>query len=282
MYKMIAIDLDGTVLSHKAGINKLTKQAIKRAKEKGIKIVIATGRNINTTRVVAEQLDLMNTGIPFVSLNGGQVFSYETDGSVKVRYTKHFTKEESKEIFELAMKHKAHVFAYALDENTAYKSKGFSIFALWMKRRVKRVVKTYDPKKDPDAIITKYICFGKRQNMRALRKEIEERGYSIYSFSYITNAKENVEINPKSINKGYGLEYIANELNIKPEEIIFFGDGENDIEALKFAGTGVVMKNYYRDNVRKAANDITELSCDDGGVGHYIYKHVLKEPIPKN
>lgn len=151
-----------------------------------------------------------------------------------------------------------------------------------MKRRVKRVVKTYDPKKDPDAIITKYICFGKRQNMRALRKEIEEKGYSIYSFSYITNAKENVEINPKSINKGYALEYIANELNIKPEEIIFFGDGENDIEALKFAGTGVVMKNYYRDNVRKATNDITELSCDDGGVGHYIYKHVLKEPIPKN
>ncbi|AGJ91006.1 HAD family hydrolase [Mycoplasma putrefaciens] len=280
MYKMIAIDLDGTVFSHRYGVHPLTLQALKRAQERGMVIVIATGRNSKTTKPVAEKLGLLNSGIPFVGLNGGQVFSYEHDGTVNIRYTKHFTKKESEEIFNLAMQHKAQVFAYSVDENVAYKSKGFSFFALWMKKRVKRVVKVYDPKKELDVVMAKYICFGNRKDMKKLRQEIEKRGYSIYSFSYFTNSKENVEINPKSVNKGYGLEYVAKELQIKPQEIIFFGDGENDIEALKFAGKGVVMKNHGRENVRQAADDITELVATDGGVGDYLYKHVLKEPIP--
>ncbi|WP_434325669.1 HAD family hydrolase [Mycoplasma leachii] len=281
MYKIIAIDIDGTVYSRKNGIHELTKLAIKKAKDKGIKIVIATGRTITTTRFIAKQLDLLNTSIPFISQNGGQVFSYEKNGSVKIRYTKNFTAQQVDQIFSIIKQHKAHAFCYTLNENIAYKNKGISIFFWWMKKRAQRVVKTYKPNKKLEAQITKYICFGKKENMRQMRKKVEDLGFSAFSFSYVTNAKENIEINPIGVNKGYGLEYVAKELNIKPEEILFFGDGENDLEAIKFAGTGVAMKNSKLEIVKNAADDVTSLTADQGGVGEYIFKYVLKEEIPK-
>ncbi|WP_434323688.1 HAD family hydrolase [Mycoplasma capricolum subsp. capricolum] len=281
MYKIIAIDIDGTVYSRKHGVHELTKLALKKAREKGIKIVIATGRTISTTRLIAKKLDLLNTSIPFIGQNGGQVFSYETNGKVKIRYTKKFTNKQVNQIFNIIKQHKAHAFCYTLDENIAYKNKGISIFFWWMKKRSQRNVKVYKPNKKLESQITKYICFGKRENMRQMRKKVEDLGFSAFSFSYVTNAKENIEINPIGVNKGYGLEYVAKELNIKPEEILFFGDGENDLEAIKFAGTGVAMKNSKLEIVKNAADDVTSLTADQGGVGEYIFKHVLKEEIPK-
>ncbi|AJK51771.1 HAD family hydrolase [Mycoplasma capricolum] len=281
MYKIIAIDIDGTVYSRKHGVHELTKLALKKAREKGIKIVIATGRTISTTRLIAKKLDLLNTSIPFIGQNGGQVFSYETNGKVKIRYTKKFTNKQVNQIFNIIKQHKAHAFCYTLDENIAYKNKGISIFFWWMKKRSQRNVKVYKSNKKLESQITKYICFGKKENMRQMRKKVEDLGFSAFSFSYVTNAKENIEINPIGVNKGYGLEYVAKELNIKPEEILFFGDGENDLEAIKFAGTGVAMKNSKLEIVKNAADDITSLTAVQGGVGEYIFKHVLKEEIPK-
>ncbi|AUF83794.1 Cof-type HAD-IIB family hydrolase [Mesoplasma syrphidae] len=277
MYKLIVVDVDGTVYRHSRGIHPLTKAAIAKAKELNIPVVIATGRNISTIGNIAKELGIMNTGLPFVAQNGGQVFRFEADGQITIEYTKIFKDEESRWIFEIAKKYKAKVFAYSENEKVAYKNVRFSAFNIFMWIRSRRKMLRYKKSEGFVSPITKFIVFGRNEHMIKMRAEAETKGYSVFAFSYVNDAKQNIEINPIGVNKAEGLKKVIEELGITADEVIYFGDGENDLDAIKWAGHGVAMGNANQ-HIKSCANAITS-QCTDGGVGQYLFDNVfnLKE-----
>ena len=91
---------------------------------------------------------------------------------------------------------------------------------------------------------------------------------------YITSSlNTNIEICGKTANKGDGLTNLCKLLNIKPEEVIVFGDNFNDLEMLQFAGTSVVMENG-EEEIKNIADFVT-LPNTEGGVGYAIEKYCL-------
>ncbi|WP_027062902.1 Cof-type HAD-IIB family hydrolase [Mesoplasma seiffertii] len=277
MYKLIAIDVDGTVYRHGRGIHPLTKAAIAKAKELKIPVVIATGRNISTIIPIAKELEIMDQAIPFVAQNGGQVFKFEPNGKISIEYTRKFNDQESHWVFEMAKKYKAKVFAYTENEKVAYKNVRFSTFNIFMWFRSHRKMYIYKTNQALISPITKFIAFGKKANMIKMRAEAENQGYPVFAFSYVSDAKQNIEINPIGVNKAEGLKTVISQLGITSEEVIYFGDGENDLEAIKWAGHGVAMGNANQHI--KACADATTLHCNEGGVGQYLFDNVfnLKE-----
>ncbi|ATZ18213.1 Cof-type HAD-IIB family hydrolase [Mesoplasma melaleucae] len=279
MIKMIAIDIDGTVFDHKTGIHQTTKNAILKAKELNIPVVIATGRNLTTINEIAKELEIENSYYPFVSQNGGQSFSFnhEETGELKIYYTVTFDPKVTKELFECANKNKIKIFAYSEEEKYAYCNKKISVFKVFMKFKTKRQ-KLITYKKNTDFTnlrVSKFICFSKAKNMKAFREFAESYNISVFEFSYVTEAHSNIELNPKGVDKTYGLKYVAEKLAIDPKDVIYFGDGENDIAAIQWAGTGVAMKNA-KDHVKEVADDVTTLPVEEGGVGDYLFKKVFK------
>ncbi|PPJ44641.1 hypothetical protein C0075_25400 [Rhizobium sp. KAs_5_22] len=87
--------------------------------------------------------------------------------------------------------------------------------------------------------ISKMIVFGKTKKMIAFRKEVEAMGFPAFAFSYVSNAAANIEIVPKGINKSIGLAKVAELLKINQNEVLYFGDGEVAIEAIRRHGTAV-------------------------------------------
>ncbi|WP_026389597.1 Cof-type HAD-IIB family hydrolase [[Acholeplasma] multilocale] len=274
MYKLIAVDVDGTLFPHGKNVHPKTKEAILKAQELNIPVVIATGRNISTITNVAAELNMMNTGIPFVSQNGAQVFTFEKDGKVNIEYTITYEDKESNWIFALAKRFKVTVYAYTQDEKIAYTNKRFSFMSCFMKYRSSRKSIFYKETESLVAPITKFLLFGKKTKMIELRKIVEEKGYNAFAFSYVSDSRQNIEVLPKGVDKAKGLECIIAKLGINQEDVIYFGDGENDIEAIKWAGHGVAMGNA-KDYVKTHADAITT-TCEQGGVGEYLFEKVFK------
>ncbi|ATZ21047.1 Cof-type HAD-IIB family hydrolase [Mesoplasma coleopterae] len=279
MIKMIAIDIDGTVLDHKTGIHQKTKDAILKAKELNIPVVIATGRNLTTIHQIAKELQIDKSSYPFVSQNGGQSFSFNHDnkGELKIYYTVSFDVKLTKELFECANKNKIRIFAYSEDEKYAYANKKISAFRTFMKFKTKRQkLISYNNKTDFSKLkVSKFICFGKAKHIQKFRELAEKNNVSIFEFSYVSDAHANIELNPAGVDKAYGLKYVTEQLNIDPKDVIYFGDGENDIAAIKWAGKGVAMKNA-KDSVKEVADDVTYLTAGEGGVGDYLFKNIFK------
>ncbi len=84
-----------------------------------------------------------------------------------------------------------------------------------------------------------------------------------------------LEIQQKNVSKGTGLKNICDALHISKDEVIAFGDAENDLEMLKAAGWSVSLKNAM-DNVKAVTDDITASDCEHDGVGEYLFQHLLK------
>lgn len=278
MVKMIAIDIDGTVYDHRKGIHRTTKEAILKAKELNIPVIIATGRNLTTIHDIAKELQIENSVYPFVSQNGGQSFSFNHDqnNELKIHYTVSFDPKLTKELFDCANKNKIKIFAYSEDEKFAYCNKKLSAFRTFMKFKTKcQKLINYNEKTDFSKLkVSKFICFGKAKHMMPFREFAEKNNVSIFEFSYVSEAHANIELNPNGVDKAYGLKYVTEVLNIDPKDVIYFGDGENDMAAIKWAGTGVAMKNA-KDHVKEVADDVTSLTASEGGVGDYLFKKVF-------
>ncbi|ATZ21753.1 HAD family hydrolase [Mesoplasma tabanidae] len=279
MIKMIAIDIDGTVFDHKTGIHQKTKDAILKAKELNIPVVIATGRNLTTIHHIAKELQIEDSLYPFVSQNGGQSFSFNHENSkeIKIYYTVSFEPKLTKELFDCANKNKIRIFAYSEDEKYAYCNKKISAFRTFMKFKTKRQkLISYNSKTDFNRLkVSKFICFGKSKHMEKFRQFAEKNDISIFAFSYVSESHSNIELNPNGVDKAYGLKYVTEQLNIDPKDVIYFGDGENDMAAIKWAGKGVAMKNA-KDLVKEVADDVTALTAGEGGVGDYLFKNIFK------
>lgn len=270
-YKLVAIDMDGTLLNSQGEVSDRTRRAIYEAGKKGIYIVLATGRILKSA--LNHSIEL-NINKPIISSNGAVIAD-----------------ENKNIIYERPMKSKAveAISNIGTSENIYYHFYGKDVF--YSNVYIEEVLSFYNTEKsrkegndiklnifkdisevinDRNASVYKFLFLDEdRKKLDRLKYQLE----GIDDISICTSWGNNLEVMDKEVSKGNSLKYLCDSLNISSKEVIAIGDNENDISMLDYAGLGVAMENGV-DIVRSMADLITSTN-DKDGVAKVIEEFIL-------
>jgi cof-like hydrolase len=268
-YKMIVLDLDGTLTNNKKEITPRTKEALMKAQAKGVKIVLASGRPTYGIMPLAEELELKKNCGFILAFNGGKIidcsdcrtiFEQKLDETL-VPLLYHAAKEAGMQI--LTYQGEGIV---ATDKNDKYVQEEARIN--------KMPVEEYDDFLQQLVYpINKCLIVGDPAPLHQLeiklKKELEGRMDVYRSADYF------LECVPLGIDKARSLDRLITTLGITKEEVIACGDGYNDLSMINFSGLGVAMSNAADDI--KAQADYVTLSNEEDGIAHVVDKFILSE-----
>ena len=268
-YKMIVLDLDGTLTNNKKEITPRTKEALMKAQAKGVKIVLASGRPTYGIMPLAEELELKKNGGFILAFNGGKIidcsdcrtiFEQKLDETL-VPLLYHAAKEAGMQILTYQGEGIA-----ATDKNDKYVQEEARIN--------KMPVEEYDDFLQQLVYpVNKCLIVGDpaplHQLETKLKKELEGRMDVYRSADYF------LECVPLGIDKARSLDRLITTLGITKEEVIACGDGYNDLSMINFSGLGVAMSNAADDI--KAQADYVTLSNEEDGIAHVVDKFILSE-----
>lgn len=251
--KLIAIDIDGTLITPDKRITPRVREALRYVESKGIMVSLVSGRLYPTCRKYAIELGLSG---PCVIYQGAMIIDHKAD---KVLYEIRIPKDKAIEILRYSREHNLALNVY-MDQFTFYTEKPnqYSILDAQLNEVEIQIVKdleeiiVYDPLKlmfveDPKVISRLEETFSNRD------KELIA----------LTSLPQFLEIVNKKATKADALKWIAERLKIKREEVMAIGDSHNDIPMLEWAGIGVAMRNAD-EKVKKSADFITLSNTEDG------------------
>ena len=268
-YKLIAIDMDGTLLNSNNEVSERTREAIDKAKEKGVHIVISTGRVLKSALYYSEALKLRN---PIIACNGAII----VDESANIIYKNPIDKSLIKAIIDVAKEKNIYYHFYdesrfyshiRVEEVLAFYNEGSKENSIDMKvfENIEEIIE------NKDLNVYKFIFIDdNKDNLQNLRLELDNMG-NIGTSSSWTN---NIEAMGCNVSKGEAVKELCTKLNIKPEEVIAIGDSENDLSMLRLAGLGVAMGNG--DELIKKESDYITDTNDEDGVAKVIEKFILE------
>lgn len=239
--KLIALDMDGTLLNEEKEISAANRQAIKDAEAKGIHVVISTGRSMATLRDLAKSLSLSSY---LVTVNGSEI--WDEHGELVERNI--VQNDLMTWMYDLSKTH-----------NTGY----------WA-TSTERVFFDEMPE---DLSTYQWLKFGYEIKDDEVRELILSELRSRDAFEITNSSPTNIEVNAIGINKAKGIEKVCSLLGITMENVMACGDSMNDIAMIKEAGLGIAMGNA-QDIVKEAADWVTA-SNDEDGVAEAIKKWVL-------
>lgn len=290
MYKLITVDLDGTLLDSYGTISQKNKNAIQNAMNRGIEVVIASGRPISSAKSYANESGANNY---IICGNGSVLYDIQND---KILYDKFIDRQKALQIIKICEENS--IF-YCLYTETLTISKSLNYNILFYNNENKRMpddkrtnIKIIDNmykyvEENPDIGILKIticdedkIIFG--GIIRKLReiKDIDVLDVQHMARKVITLGTEErtveyhyTEITSVNVNKWNAIEKLAENLQIKPEEIMAIGDNINDKEMIENAGLGVIMSNSAP--YMKEFADVVVSDNNEDGVAEAIEKYVL-------
>lgn len=290
MYKLVAIDLDGTLLNSYGTISERNKNAINNAQKKGTKIVIASGRPLQSARSFANEVGADN----YVICGNGSVLYDLKNG--QVLYNKFIDKQKALKIIKICEENS--IFYSIYTENlTIASSINYNILFFNnenkkmtddKKTNIKIINNIYQyVEESPDINILKItICDenaiifdGIIRKLREI-KDIDVLDVEHMARKVITAGTEErtveyhyTEITSKDVNKWYAIQKLAMNLDIKQEEIMTIGDNINDKEMIQNAGLGVIMQNSAP-YMKEFANEVVSSNNEDG-VAEALEKYVI-------
>lgn len=273
-YKLICIDMDGTLLNDKKEVCEENLIALKKASEKGVKIAVCTGRLFASARYYAE---LIGVKAPVIASNGAYIREKDRD---EVIYELSLGVDKCKKIQQIISKYNFNV--YYNKHDSVITEDGFkegNTYAamnriLPDKYRI-NLINTNEINRiilDEGNDILKCICISDDNDYESLdkaRKEILEVG----GFEVVSSNTDNIEIMSKGVAKGRAVKVLGGFYNLSSSEIICIGDNENDLSMIEYAGMGIAMGNAT-DEVKKIANYVTDTN-NNSGVAKAIEKFVL-------
>ena len=270
--KLIALDLDGTLLNMEKKVPQGNYQALKECETAGIQIVPATGRGVGGIPPMIRELPGANYAI---TTNGAVVADLKNNKAIK---TCGLSNEMIQRILNIAKKYHSATDPFidgrAITEPASIDHMdefGLSPEMQKLIRDTREVVpNVMEYVKTTGAEAEKVNIFmADLEEREVLRKEL----MAIPELSISSSMYNNLEVNAKGADKGSALLWLADYLGIDREETMSFGDGENDIPMIQAAGIGVAMENAL-DTVKAAADMIT-LKNDEDGVAAAIRKIIF-------
>lgn len=273
-YKLICIDVDGTLLNSKHKITNRTKETITRAHQQGIHIVISTGRMYTDAQYFSS---LIGAKSAVIASNGAFIKENE-----QIIFKDVFGQELALQLLGLFQKH--HVKPYFCTPNKFYY--GYAIFKLFY--IATKLIGARDNSIDMEYIFSwqqwQQVVHKEQSNIVkceiiyrdiAMVEELRQELAQIEQLEVVNSSKHNIEITRKGVSKGKAVAMLAAHYNLKREEIITIGDSENDVSMIEYAGLGIAMGNSL-DCVKQKADYITD-SNDNEGVANAIERFVLSK-----
>ena len=262
-YKLMAVDIDGTLLNSEGNLTDETRKAIAAGVEKGLIFTISTGRPLQGVEHLNRSLNL---DLPYITYNGAMVIMGK---SKEILYEQKLSSEDANRIVELAKKY-----------NTT--------FVIWAENKLfvsevnERVLKYKEISKVEPIVVndlqellkngaTKILWYDEIDKIEQYQSRVGE--YLNDSVNFHTSRPMFLEFVDKKASKAIAMEKLGEHFGIKRSEMIAVGDGYNDLSMIEYAGLGVAMANS-KDPIKEKADFVT-LSNDEDGVAHVIHKFVL-------
>lgn len=268
MYKLIAIDIDGTLMNDRKEITKEVNEAIQAAKAKGVKVVICTGRPIVGVQSIIEELKLNEEDEYVITFNGALVqntYNQDVESQITLNY------ENLKELYDLSLKLNSPLHFFDT-ENLFTPNREISKYTIH-EAHINQIPLHYLPIEEAakDMVIPKVMFIDEPERLDKIIGNIPEEFWDKYTF--VKSTPFFLEILDPSVSKGNAVKLLAEKLGITREEVICIGDGENDLSMIEYAGCGVAMANAV--SLVKEAAQFHTLSNNEHGVAHAIEKLVL-------
>jgi Cof subfamily protein (haloacid dehalogenase superfamily) len=273
-YKLVCIDVDGTLLNNKHRITKRTKEILLKAHEMGVHIVISTGRMYTDAEYYS---NLIGVKSPVIASNGAFIKEKNTDKEI---YKNVLGESLALELLDLFRKY--HIQPYFCTPHKFYYGDiMFKLFYLATKIMGSRsnkldmkYVHSWDRwqkilHQEKDNIVKSEIIYRDAALICELRDELKH----LTQLEIVDSSRHNIEITRKGVSKGKAVEMLAEHYGLNREEIITIGDSENDLPMIEYAGLGIAMGNASA-RVKQKADYITD-SNDEEGVANAINKFIL-------
>ncbi|MDR3766668.1 MAG: Cof-type HAD-IIB family hydrolase [Butyricicoccus sp.] len=282
-YKLLALDLDGTLLNTTSRVSKENARAVRLAQQAGVQIILCTGRNWRETRVFNRQLEapadwavIANGAAAECMTDGRQIVwagmdrqmcdtvlaicaQFDTDPCLYTGESLYYGREFLRFLQEIRNRG-----SKALDET----AEGYFFIdspEKWnamLEREDGHILKAILHDLDP-------------KRVDQLIQALEQTGqFELAPSIMYGGALKNVEVNRKGVHKGSGLEQLAAELGFGMDAVMAIGDSDNDLSMLRMAGLGVAMANAAP-HIQQAADVCTGSNAEDG-VAQAIYRYILE------
>lgn len=256
-YQVLVLDLDGTLTNSEKKITPNTKEALIKAQEKGVKVVLASGRPTYGIVPLAKELELEKYRGYILSYNGANIIDCK---SGNLLFETCLPEGSIYEIIELARKHRVDILSY--EGNTIITNNKENPYAIIESRVNGLPLKEVQMmEKYIDFPITKFIMLAENDYLAKVEEPVKRalgQQFSVYrSEGYF------LEIMPENIDKAASLERLMIHLGLSKEEMVACGDGFNDLSMLEYAGLGVAMENAVP-KAKEIADYITGSNNHDG------------------
>ena len=280
MYRLVAIDLDGTMLNSYGVVTENTKKAIKEVMKQGNDVIIASGRPIDSIKTIAKEIESEKY---FIAGNGAIIYDIKND---EVIYEKFMSKKKVLEIIKICEENSISynvytdktILATALKYNVLYYHKENLKKEEGKKTNINIVKDMYNyvEKMNEEKFLKITICDDNKMVFNSIMKKIKEiRGIEVLDVSHmsrkiIEQGTEKIpieyyytEISLANVDKWNAIEYLIEKLNIKKEEVMAIGDNINDKKMIENAGLGVAMEGSTP-IVSEIADYVTESNNEEG------------------
>lgn len=289
MYKLIAIDLDGTLLNSYGEVSKVNKQAINMAIKKNIEVVLTSGRMPKAILPIANEINANNY---IISANGASIYDVKND---EIIYNNYISKEKTLEIIDICEKNN---MFYSLYTNNVILTKSLNYNILYYNSENKN--KSEDKKIKINIISDMYkyvqeyknddflkftICDNSEIIFRSVINKLKSiKNIDVLEVSHMSKKIINygsqehevsyfyTEITNQNVNKWTALQELMKKMGIQKEEVIAIGDNINDQDMIMNAGLGIATGNSSP-KVQEIADEIVASNNEDGvaeGIGKYI------------
>ena len=258
MYKLVAVDLDGTMLNQYGIVTENTKNAIKRTIEKGVEIVIASGRPIDSIKTIAKEIGSEKY---FIAGNGALIYDIKND---QIIYEKYMSKQKVLEIIKICEENSITYNVYtdktilstSLKYNVLYYHKENLKKEESKQTKISIVENLYEYVKNlkDDKFLKLTICDDNQTVFQSIIRKLRQvEGVDVLDISHMSRktikqgTEEKIveyfytEITTKNVDKWEAIEYLIDKIGIKKEEVIAIGDNMNDKKMIEQAGLGVAM-----------------------------------------
>lgn len=260
---LIALDLDGTLLTDWQSISETTKTYLKYLSKQGHKIVIATGRPFRSSEKFYDELEL---DTPIINYNGGLVTNKHNADFIPTSIT--IKKEYVLDIFNQNQNVIRNAFGEVLDDIfLRYDTEEIRPLLHYFNGAGLTVGKFEDILKEDTNGFLIVANEGEAQQIEDYVKDNYAGKVLARNWGHHYNFV--IELYTPETTKGIALKYVSEYLGFKPEDIVAFGDAHNDIEMLEYAGIGIAMKNA-QDVLKEHADYVTKYSNTEDGIVHFL------------
>ncbi len=254
-YKLIAVDIDDTLVNPDRVLTEPTKKALIKAQEDGVKFVLCSGRPTAGMLALADELRMSEFGGYIIAYNGANITDAATGEKI---YENNLSVAQIHKLYDLSQEYGVGIQTYT--DTHVIAEKFFKYTAVECEIAGIPFKQLENFKEEVNKPVVKAIMVEEPEILKSVEKQITKQTVGMYDtfskpffFEFMNNG----------VDKGASLKYLCEKLGIKSSEVIAFGDSHNDIPMLEYAGKGIAMGNSVNE-IKEIADFVTKTNNEDG------------------